>query len=123
VKNALIAVGSVVGFLLFVGWCASGPSEDELKVSAGRDALSIVVTNHEASALRDCKLQVQDSSKTLWVASLTSDLAPSASVTLAWSDFKSDGQPMPTHIGHDRGVTLVCDVGPGGPRKSVGFGR
>jgi hypothetical protein len=124
VKKIIIAVGSVVGFALLIGWCAGGKSEDLLKVSAGRGPTEITITNHEATALRDCKLHVEDSSGTSWVASVERDLDPSASVTVAWSDFWSNDQPMPGYIGRDRGVTISCDVsGAGGQRKSAGFGR
>jgi len=122
-KNILIAIVSVLGFVAFVGWCASGPSADLLNASAGRGATTIQITNHESAPLRDCRLQVSDSAGTIWVAAIESDLPPSATATVTWSDFTSDGQPMPGYIGRDRGVTMSCDVGPGGPRKSVGFGH
>jgi len=122
-KNLLIAVGSVLVVVALVGWCAGGHNADLLQVSAGRGATGITVTNHESSALRDCVLRVEDSSKTTWTAAIDRDVDPSASVMVGWNDFRSNDQPMPGYIGRDRGVTMACDVGPGGPRKSVGFGH
>lgn len=120
-KKILIAAGSVLGFVLFVGWCANG-RDDLLKASAGRGALSIAVTNQESSPLRDCNLRITDSAGVDWIASVDRDIPLSGSVTVAWSSFLSNGQPMPGHIGRDRGVVLTCDVQGTGQRKSVGFG-
>lgn len=120
--HVAIAVVSVIGTVLLVGWCAS-PDRALLKASAGRGLGSITVTNQEPTTLRDCNLRITDSSGTYWIAAIEPDLPPSGSVTVAWVDFRSQDQPMTAHLGRDRDVVLTCDVMPAGERKSVGFGR
>lgn len=120
--HVAVAVVSVLGTVLLVGWCAR-PDPSLLRASAARSLGSISVTNQEGATLRDCNLRVTDSSGTHWIAALEPDIPPSATVAVAWRDFRSNDQPMPAHLGRERAVILTCDVMPAGERKSVGFGR
>ncbi len=101
----------IVGIIIVLAWVGNQfDSERLLNISGAKGALSLSITNREDSDLRDCKLSVTDSDKVVWVASIEKDVAPLETVSVAWSEFKSENdQPMPAYLGK-RGVIVNCDV-------------
>ena len=91
-----------------------------LQVSAGKGASRFSMTNREAAALHDCTVRLLDQGSAEWVASMTGPIEPSQTVHVAWSEFRSNGQSMPSYIGQNRGNLIVSCAGAGGTRRSAG---
>jgi hypothetical protein len=77
--------------------------------------------NRESSQIQNCELYVDDADGVRWSVERTESIAPLETVTFLWSSFTAQGQPMPAHIGRDRGVHVSCFVSESNKRLTAAF--
>lgn len=122
----LVGIGILVAFSVLSSFLLDEqnspvPPERILAISAGRSALGIAITNRERLSLTRCDATVLDQGSSEWTAAITQTIAPSGTVSVLWSDFKQNGQPMPGYIGRGRNNVIVSCVVGGEDRLSAGL--
>jgi hypothetical protein len=96
-------------------------TERLLNITAAKGPSACSFTNRESTALRACDLYVRDADGTVWSVDIDRVIAPLETVTVPWSSFAAQNQPMPGHIGRDRGVHVSCLVTGSNERLSAAF--
>jgi|RhiMethySRZTD1v2_1073278.scaffolds.fasta_scaffold12215_10 hypothetical protein len=114
----LLTLG-IIGLVL-IGYCArvmvsptdstNAGTERLLNITAAKGLLSCSITNRESTAISKCSLNVKDAEGVEWSVDDTRVVAPLETVNFDWSSFTAKGQPMPSHLGRDRGVYVSCFV-------------
>jgi len=89
-----------------------------MQVQAGRSARQFALTNYESVPLADCTVAAIDGDHEWTVALLP--IAPSATIYLPWSVFKSQGQPLPGYL-DIKTFRLRCVVGNDWKTSRIGF--
>ncbi len=98
-----------------------GTPERLLNITAAKGPLSCSFTNREASPIRNCDLTVRDAEGVEWSVGGTRVIQPLETAVVRWDEFTAQGQPMPGHIGRDRGVYVSCLVTGTNERLSAAF--
>jgi hypothetical protein len=101
----------VLAFALSVACKSKPPSPEPLRVTGGGGPTGFSFTNLQGR-LSQCVVGADDGSGE-WIAHVSADVAPSETVSLPWSDFKLNGQPLPAYLGRAALVTVNCDTGDG----------
>ena len=118
----LVAV-AVVGFVIYIDrYQPSTDGEPILKVTASRGMRAMSFTNRESGSISRCRVKVLDAGDVEWTAEVVGTVVPSQSVTVAWSAFRSNDQPMPDSIGQSRNdFTVSCFLADEGNTHSAGI--
>jgi hypothetical protein len=111
---------AVISAALIIGFCrspmvdptnsTSADTERLLNITAAKGLLSCSITNRESTAISKCSLSVKDAEGVEWSVDDPRVIAPLETATFEWSSFTAKGQPMPGHLGRDRGVYVSCFV-------------
>jgi hypothetical protein len=121
---AAVVIGGLVLLILAAGLNPSNTTTTSNKpilgISGARGALGYSLTNRESVPLTKCDVTVLDQGSAEWYAALPAGVAPSETVSVPWSAFKQNEQPMPAYIGRSRNNIIVsCLVGQ--ERRSAGL--
>ncbi len=81
-----------------------------LNITAAKGPFVCSITNREETPLTQCQLYVRDAQGVVWSVFRAEAIAPLQTATFDWSSFTAKGQPMPGHLGRDRGVHVSCNV-------------
>ncbi|OFW05685.1 MAG: hypothetical protein A3H96_11535 [Acidobacteria bacterium RIFCSPLOWO2_02_FULL_67_36] len=126
--SAFTRLAAGVFVLIFLAWCGAllspttNTKEPLLEVSAARGPLGLQITSRATGRLSKCDATVLDQGSAQWVAAISDPIAPSETITVPWSDFTSNHQPMPASIGlHRNNVLMSCFVDAEQKRRSAGF--
>ena len=83
-----------------------------LQVTAGKGTSRLSITNRESTPIESCEVRLLDQGEAEWRAFVPGTIAPSQTVEVAWSEFRANGQPMPSYIGQNRRNFIIsCAVG------------
>ncbi|OFV89825.1 MAG: hypothetical protein A3H95_06360 [Acidobacteria bacterium RIFCSPLOWO2_02_FULL_64_15] len=118
---ALVVFGLLVtGFILQV--TTSQPDPSLLKIVGRRGLAGLELTNKDFVALSDCDVSILDGGSK-WVATIAGYWRPSQTISVAWSEFKQNGQPLPGYLGRAKDNVLVSCVRTGErpERQSAGL--
>lgn len=113
----VVIIIGVLGIAAYFGPLTDPPTSNRpaakerlLNITAAKGLLSFSLTNRESTAIRNCRLYVEDAEGVQWAVKDFRDIAPLETAAFEWSSFTAQGQPMPGHIGRDRGVHASCLV-------------
>ena len=90
-----------------------------LQVSGGRSNAEVMFTNRENFALDDCEVTVVEREFTSWSARTKPRIAITETVTVRWSGFKSNDQPMPPYVGQGADEFFVKRFTPEGLKNAT----
>jgi hypothetical protein len=116
--SALMWLVVIIGAVVILAFCRIVVPTDTttpgtarlLNISAAKGVLSCSITNRESTAIRGCELHVRDAEGVEWRVEDDRVIDPLATATFDWHTFTAKGQPMPGHLGRDRGVYVSCLV-------------
>lgn len=113
----VVIIIGVLGMAAYFGPLTDPPTSNQpaakqrlLNITAAKGLLSCSITNRESTAIRGCRLYVEDAQGVQWEVVDDRSIAPLETASFDWSSFRAKGQPMPSSIGRDRGVYVSCLV-------------
>ena len=123
-KVILVVLGLAgFGFLLLVILAVirtgQASSDNVLQLTAARGPSGLTVTNRERVPLKNCDATLLDQGNDEWFAKLP-DMRPSETVSVDWSAFRQNDQPLPSHIAMSRRNVIVSCRYDGTERRSAG---
>jgi hypothetical protein len=123
-KNCYCLLGLIAAISIGSVSCGDQTNNGEplLKVSAAKGPLGVQLTIREDASVHDCTVTLLDQGSATWVADVKGPFVRSETVRVAWSQFKDNGQPMPSSIGVARKNLIVdCQIDGIPNRRSAGL--
>ena len=118
-----VLAGGFVLLVLAAQYEPTNNGEPLLKVSAAKGTLGLSVTSREPGPISRCRVTLLDEGSAEWTAAIDGTVAPSQTVQILWSAFKSgNDQRMPDYVGRQRSNFIVaCFLDDEGNTHSAGL--